>query len=1238
MSWPIDGPILIGIGLMVALLIINAGLTYRNTWQLQEDARTVAQTHEVLDLTGQVMLAVVDAESGLRGFLITGKDEYLQPYDAALARMDNLLSQLKNETTDNVGQRAGLKTLEEMIAQRLAHLNQGIELRRQSAEAAAAFVTASRGKGKSQTDAIRQFIREMEKVETDLLQNRERNTAKAYQVAVITGLLTAALGLVTVGAFVWLLNRSLRTRQAAAAVIAEQSERMRTTLASIGDAVISTDASGHITYLNAVAESLTGWTSNDAVGAPLSQVFHIVNETTRQLVDSPATRALEEGVIVGLANHTILISRDRTELPIDDSAAPIRSETGEIVGCVLVFRDVAERRRLEQQVEEQLQSARLLSAIVESSDDAIISKSLDGIIQSWNSGAERLFGFSAAQAVGRHISVVIPTERLGDEDKIMALIRGGNRVEHFDTVRMRSDGQRFPASLCISPIQDEAGRIVGASKIVRDITARKQADQALHDSEERYRALAEASATVVWQTNAEGAVVFAGQAWNVVTGQTDDQNAGWGWLDAIHPEDREPTIALWKHSLETRILHVNKFRVRTQAGDYRWFGVRGVPIFNADGSVHEWVGANTDIHDEMASEVALRTSEIRYRRLFEAAHDGVLLFDPETQKIVDANPFMVSLLGATHAQLIGRELSEIGLFVDEHSGREMFQTLRVIRRVRYENLPLLSPDGGPREVELVANLYDEDGRAVVLCNVRDITERKRAEQALRDSEKSFHVMANAMPQLAWIARPDGHIDWYNDRWYEYTGTTSEQMEGWGWQSVHDMEELPQVLERWNLAIETGEPLDMTFPLRGADGIFRPFLTRVIPLKDSDGQVVQWFGTNTDVEALTRAEEELRRLAAELSEADRRKDEFLATLAHELRNPLAPIRNGLQILRLSGGNGPAAEKIRDIMERQLGQMVHLVDDLLDVSRISRGKLELRKERIDLATVLNNAVETSRPLIEAGGHEITVVMPAQSVVMDADTTRLGQLFSNLLNNSAKYSEPGGQIQLSVELHGDNVVVSIKDTGVGIPPEMLPKVFEMFTQVDRSLEKSQGGLGIGLCLVKRLVEMHGGSVEARSEGHGHGSEFVVRLPVVVLVAQTVQPSTDDEPASPSSRCRILVADDNVDSANSLALMLTLMGNEVHTVHDGLQAVDQAQAYLPDVILLDIGMPKLNGYEACRRIREQPWSQKIILIALTGWGQDEDKRRSKEAGFNHHMVKPVDPAALGKLLGGIPSNSEFI
>lgn len=377
--------------------------------------------------------------------------------------------------------------------------------------------------------------------------------------------------------------------------------------------------------------------------------------------------------------------------------------------------------------------------------------------------------------------------------------------------------------------------------------------------------------------------------------------------------------------------------------------------------------------------------------------------------------------------------------------------------------------------------------------------------------------------------------------------------------------------------------------------------------------------------VTAAYERLR-LIGQLRESDRRKDEFLATLAHELRNPMAPIRNGLQLLRL--GSGPEVQQqAREMMERQLGQLVRLVDDLLDISRITRNRLELRKTRTELRAVIENAVETVRPLIESNGHSLTVSLPSKPIFLDADLTRLAQVFWNLLNNSAKYTEPGGHISLTAELLANEIVVTVRDTGIGIPRELQPRLFELFSQLDQTLERSQGGLGIGLALVKGLTEMHGGTVSVNSPGKGLGASFIVRLPVLNEESH-LEESRPQQGGGPREKLRIVVVDDNRDGAASLAMYLSILGNDTRTAHDGLEAVELAEAFRPDVIVLDIGLPKLNGYDACRRIRSRSWGQAIKIIAATGWGQDEDRRRTTEAGFDHHLVKPIDPNTLQTLL----------
>jgi signal transduction histidine kinase len=371
----------------------------------------------------------------------------------------------------------------------------------------------------------------------------------------------------------------------------------------------------------------------------------------------------------------------------------------------------------------------------------------------------------------------------------------------------------------------------------------------------------------------------------------------------------------------------------------------------------------------------------------------------------------------------------------------------------------------------------------------------------------------------------------------------------------------------------------------------------------------------------RAQEAMR-------EADRHKSEFLAMLAHELRNPLAPIRNAVEILRRPDGDTQKLKPAIEMMQRQVGQMVRLVDDLLDVSRISRGKIELRMEHVELAPVVNHAVEALRPLCDSMDHELIVMLPSKPTYLNADPARLAQVVGNLLNNACKFTERGGRIRLIIERESKQAVIRVEDTGIGMTAEQLLRIFEMFTQVDASLERSRDGLGIGLTLVKELVEMHGGTVEARSAGIGHGSEFVVRLPVLSepLPSMPREPS-GVKPVATLQR-HILVVDDNRDAANSLAILLKLSGHEVRTVHDGLEAVKAASEFQPDVILLDIGLPKLHGYEVARQIREQQRDKSLILVALTGWAQEEDRLRSKEAGFDAHMVKPVDLATLSNLL----------
>jgi len=502
MGRTLDRTVQIGVVLVTALLVFNAVLAYRNIRQLDDDAKWVSHTQETLAATDAAMLALVDAETGERGYLLTGQDDYLQPYVAALPRLSESLARLDAAATHTSLHERVLQ-LKEMADQRQELLKERIERRRQHARDREAL--AAGAKGKEQMDAIRGLVAEIKSTQQSLRADRERRRRAAYATAVSTGLITDTLGLVAVGAFVWLVNRSAAARQHAAARVREQRQWLQVTLSSIGDAVIATDIDGRIVFLNPVAGALTGWSQEEAVQQPLDKVFRIFNEDTRLPVDSPVHKVLRDGTVAGLANHTMLIARDGSERPIDDSAAPIRDDEGHIHGVVLIFRDVTERRRA-------ADIQRRLAAIVESSDDAIVGKSLDGLITSWNEGAERLYGYAADEIIGRPFSVLIPPDRPEEVAATVARLRRGERAEHFETVRRRKDGRLIDVAVSYSPIKDADGRLVGTSVISRDITERARAAAALRESEQRFAGFMHHLPGLAWIKDLRGRYVFANDA------------------------------------------------------------------------------------------------------------------------------------------------------------------------------------------------------------------------------------------------------------------------------------------------------------------------------------------------------------------------------------------------------------------------------------------------------------------------------------------------------------------------------------------------------------------------------------------------------------------------------------------------------------------------------------------------------------------------------------------------------
>jgi PAS domain S-box-containing protein len=637
----------------------------------------------------------------------------------------------------------------------------------------------------------------------------------------------------------------------------------------------------------------------------------------------------------------------------------------------------------------------------------------------------------------------------------------------------------------------------------------------------------------------------------------------------------------------------------------------------------------------------LERSQARARRLFESDVVGVFHWDLGTGRVTDANDFFLRMTGYSRDDLADGSLSWRSLTPPEwvRLDEQDVASLYARRKGQAAEREYLRKDGGRVPVIVGSALFDDSDHEGISF-VLDISKRKSAEMA---TDAAIRRQGDTLALL------DALLDYapvgfaFFDREHRFV-RVNEFLAGANGRSAESYqgrllrEEAPSlaaqiepVLDRVFRTGETVQNLEVTGEASAETGEERIWLTSLYPVRA--GEEVEWVGAVTlDVTERKRLMAELRGRAEELAENDRRKDEFLAMLSHELRNPLAPIRNAVDLLREVGG--PELVHARDVVDRQVTHLARLVDDLLDVSRITRGKVALRPETVELAEVVARAVETTRPLIESHEHTLVLEVSPEPTRLHADPTRLAQVIANLLNNATKYTEKGGRITLRAGREGSEAVVRVSDTGAGIPADVLPRVFDLFAQAERTLDRAQGGLGIGLTLVKSLVEQHGGRVEAFSEGPGHGSEFVVRLPLPKDPLPVAPSSVARPPTAAKTAGRILVVDDNADAADTLAMLLTVRGYDVRVARDGPAALGAARDFRPELVLLDIGLPGMDGYAVARQLRAGHATSPLRLVALTGYGREEDRRRSAEAGFDHHLVKPVAPEVLlGILAGGMPS-----
>jgi PAS domain S-box-containing protein len=745
--------------------------------------------------------------------------------------------------------------------------------------------------------------------------------------------------------------------------------------------------------------------------------------------------------------------------------------------------------------------------------------------------------------------------------------------------------------------------------------------EVLRQSEERFRLFLDHSPTVAWIKDAAGRFVYLSKTFEQRLGvRLDDW---YGKTDAeVWP--RTTAEAFRRNDLEvlasSEAIQVVEETIDADGSKCHWLTVR-FPVRDAEGRPMV-AGIGLDITDRRRAEEDARQRLAEIEDLYRNAPVGLCVLDRDLRWI-RINERLAEFNGIPAADHIGKRLPELLPELAEACApgiRAVLDTGTPQRNIEIVSQTPAQPGATRSWLEHLLPLLDERGQVTGLSIVvEETTERRRAEAAVRESEERLRLAQQGAGLGIWEANlVNGTVSASGDMEVRFghpdgaaTGATATFAD-----RVHPADRA-RVQRAVEAAIENRAAFDIDFRVQLPDGSIRWVNCKGSAACDVAGNPERLYGVNVDITERKAAEEALR-------EADRRKNEFLATLAHELRNPLVPIRNAVEIVRHRIGLDPTVQRACDLLDRQVQHLVRLIDDLLDISRISRGKLQLRKERVALGAVLEQAMEVAWPLIEGAGQDLELSLPAEPVYLDADPVRLAQVFANLLDNAAKFTERGGHIRLSASRDGTVVSVHVQDSGIGIAAEQLPSVFELFAQLPAAPQRVRSGLGIGLALTRGLVEMHGGRIQVHSDGPGKGSRFTVRLPVVAAASLPL-PDGPVAAATPhAGGCRILVVDDHPDVRESLAMLLELQGHEVATACDGVEAVEAAERWHPDLVLLDLGMPRLDGYGACRHIRAQAWGKDLTVVALTGWGQDGDRSQTAEAGFDDHLVKPVAPAAL--------------
>ncbi len=799
------------------------------------------------------------------------------------------------------------------------------------------------------------------------------------------------------------------------------------------------------------------------------------------------------------------------------------------------------------------------------------------------------------------------------------------RIDHFEVSHtFENIGQRIMIlnARRLSQVPGSEPMIVLA---IEDITGRTQAEIALHESETRFRTAVSIVSSHLWTNNALGMMEGPQPGWSHFTGQAEEEYQGYGWAKAVHPEDAQPTIDAWEKAVREKRLFDFEHRLRRSDGEWRLCSIKAMPLFGDDGNIREWVGVHTDITERKQYEEVLRTSEESLRAFVTASSEVVYRMSADWSEmhqlhgrnfIADSEESNRNWLGD---YIYPEDQAEVLAVVHEAiRTKRVFQLEHRVRRV----------DGSIGWTHSKAvPLFDRDGEIIEWFGAAsDVTERRQAEATIRASEAFNRSIIESSPDCITVLDLEGNLlslesgrellgiddvtPFLNKSWIDL------------WEGEHRIAAQAAVTS----AVATGEgKFAGYFPTMHGEPKWWDIA--ISPFYDGEGKFTRLLAVLRDVTKRHQLEDSLIARASDLVRADRNKDEFLAMLAHELRNPLAPLRNAAEILHSLGAASTACEQAQEILVRQIGNMTRMIDDLLDVSRITQGKIELRPQLVALDVVLGAAAHQARPGIEERHQELSMSLPDEPIFLHADATRLDQVFGNLFTNASKYSATGCRIEVRAErspLHGEpaEVIISVRDNGMGIAPELLPRIFDLFVQATRSLDRTHGGLGIGLTLVHRLVKLHGGSVEARSEGLGCGSEFIVRLPVLPDARPVeIRPP----PSAPvEAPCRMLIVDDNKDAADTMAMLQGMRGHETRTAHCGTDAIAIAAEFSPEVVLLDIGLPGMDGYQVAAHLRSLPEMSGALLVALSGYGSPQDIAKALAAGFDEYLVKPGDLRAL--------------